>query len=226
MKDIKDVLVVVQARLNSERVPQKMIRPFNDTSLFEIAIKKILASKLIPKDNFYVSVYEPELIAIAEKHNVNIYNRSKKSANAESSLQELYEWHDKLPFKYVIKVNGCSPLLKTETIDNFIKTYINQEEDGLFSVWEKKTYYWDKNGKLITPWPEGLFFMNTKYVEHIYEAAHVLYASRTDTIKDNIWMGDFQKDGDIKLHIMDELECFDIDYEWQFELGKQLYENV
>ena len=59
MKDIKDVLVVVQARLNSERVPQKMIRPFNDTSLFEIAIKKILASKLIPKDNFYVSVYEP-----------------------------------------------------------------------------------------------------------------------------------------------------------------------
>ena len=51
MKDIKDVLVVVQARLNSERVPQKMIRSFNDTSLFEIAIKKVLASKIIPKDN-------------------------------------------------------------------------------------------------------------------------------------------------------------------------------
>ena len=35
MKDIKDILVVVQARLNSQRVPQKMIRPFNDTNLFE-----------------------------------------------------------------------------------------------------------------------------------------------------------------------------------------------
>ena len=223
MKDIKDVLVVVQARLNSERVPQKMIRPFNDTSLFEIAIKKILASKLIPKDNFYVSVYEPELIAIAEKHNVNIYNRSEKSANAESSLQEIYEWHDKLPFKYVIKVNGCSPLLKTETIDNFIETYINQEEDGLFSVWEKKTYYWDKNGKLITPWPEGLTIMNTKYVEPVYEAAHVLYASRMDLIKNNMFMGDFQKKGGIKLYPMDELECFDIDYEWQFKVGEKIF---
>ena len=76
MKDIKDILIIVQARLNSERVPQKMIKPFNNTNLFEIAIKKVLASKIIPKDNFYVSVYEPELIARAEKHNVNIYNRS------------------------------------------------------------------------------------------------------------------------------------------------------
>jgi spore coat polysaccharide biosynthesis protein SpsF (cytidylyltransferase family) len=38
MKNINDVLVIVQARLNSERVPQKMIRPFHDTTLFEIAI--------------------------------------------------------------------------------------------------------------------------------------------------------------------------------------------
>jgi len=44
MKDIKDILIIVQARLNSQRVPRKMIRPFNDTTLFEIAIKKILNS--------------------------------------------------------------------------------------------------------------------------------------------------------------------------------------
>jgi CMP-N-acetylneuraminic acid synthetase len=223
MKDIKDILIIVQARLNSQRVPRKMIRPFNDTTLFEIAIKKILNSNLIPKDNFYVSIYEPELIEIANKYNVNIYNRSEESANAESSLQKIYEWHDKLPFKYVIKVNGCSPLLKTKTIDKFIETYMEQQENGLFGVWEKKTYYWDKNGKLITPWPAGLTIMNTKYVEPVYEAAHVLYASKMDTIKDNIWMGDFQKEGDIKLYPMDELECFDIDYEWQFKLGEKLY---
>jgi len=41
MKDIKDILIIVQARLNSERVPQKMIKPFNNTNLFEIAIKKV-----------------------------------------------------------------------------------------------------------------------------------------------------------------------------------------
>ena len=38
-----------------------------------------------------------------------------------------------------------------------------------------------------------------------------------------MFMGDFQKEGGIKLYPMDELETFDIDYEWQFKLGEQLY---
>ena len=65
--------------------------------------------------------------------------------------------------------------------------------------------------------------MNTKAVEVTYKAAHVLYASRMDLIKDNKFMGDFQKEGGIKLYPMDELECFDIDYEWQFNTAELLY---
>jgi CMP-N-acetylneuraminic acid synthetase len=38
-------------------------------------------------------------------------------------------------------------------------------------------------------------------------------------------MGDFQAPGGIKLFEMPELEAFDIDYEWQFELGEKLYES-
>ena len=68
--------------------------------------------------------------------------------------------------------------------------------------------------------------MNTKAVEPTYEAAHVLYASRMDIIKDGYFMGDFQKDGDIKLFPMDELEAFDIDYEWQFKVGEILYKEL
>ena len=41
MKNINDILFIVQARVNSERAPQKMIRPFAGTNLFDIALKKI-----------------------------------------------------------------------------------------------------------------------------------------------------------------------------------------
>ena len=223
MKNIKDITVIVQARTNSQRIPNKMLRPFADTNLFELALSKLLKSKTIPQQNIIASVYEDELKQIANDLNVNIYNRSYESANNDNSLQKIYEWHDKLPFKYVIKVNGCSPLLKIETIDKFIQQFIEQEEENLFGVIETKDYYWNKEGKLTTPWPEDQTLMNTKAVEVTYKAAHVLYASRMDLIKDNKFMGDFQKEGGIKLHVMDELECFDIDYEWQFGLGEQLY---
>ena len=222
MKNINDILFVIQARLNSQRVPQKMIKDFNGTNLFSIAIDKVLDSEVIPKDNFYVSICEDELIDIANDKGVNIYNRSYESANNDNSLQKIYEWHDKLPFKYVVKINGCSPLLKTETIDGFVKQFVEQEEENLFGVIETKDYYWNKDGKLVTPWPENQTIMNTKAVEVTYKAAHTLYASRMDLIKDNMFMGDFQKEGGIKLYPMDELECFDIDYEWQFNLGEQL----
>ena len=59
MKKIEDILFIVQARLNSQRVPKKMIRDFGGTTeqsnLFTIAIDKVLNSDIIPRDNFYVS---------------------------------------------------------------------------------------------------------------------------------------------------------------------------
>ena len=40
------------------------------------------------------------------------------------------------------------------------------------------------------------------------------------------YMGDFSKPGGIKLFKMDELEAFDIDYEWQCKVGELLYGNI
>lgn len=222
MKDIKDILFIIQARMNSERVPNKMLKPFKGSNLFGIAMTKVLLSDYIPKENFYVSVHEQELIDEADKLGVNVFKRSHESANNDNDLKKIYEWHDKLLFKYVIKINGCSPLLKTDTIDDFARQFIKQEEENLFGVIEQKDYFWNKEGRLITPWPEDQTIMNTKAVEPTYKAAHVLYASRMDIIKDYRFMGDFQKEGGIKLFPMNELEAFDIDYDWQFRLAEKL----
>ena len=225
MKNIKDIAVIIQARTNSQRIPNKMLRSFANTNLFELVLSKLLKSKVIPQQNIIASVYEDELKQIANNLNINIYNRSYESANNDDNLQKIYEWHNKLPFKYVIKINGCSPLLKIETIDKFIQQFMEQKEENLFGVIETKDYYWNKEGKLITPWPKNQTIMNTKAVETTYKAAHVLYASRMDIIKNNKFMGDFQKEKGIKLYLMDELECFDIDYEWQFKVGEKIYKS-
>ena len=224
MKNINDVCVVIQARLNSERVPNKMIKPFGDTSLFEIACKKLLESSVIPKDNMYVSVYEQELIDIAKKCDINIFKRSKESAlfDGDGSVSMMYDWWDKLPFKYVVLVSACLPFLKLETIENFYKEYLSVDKNGMLAVMKKKTYYWDEKKELITKKFEKSGNMNTKVVETTYEAAHCLYAGKMELIGDGIWMGDFTKN-EIELFPIDEKECFDIDYNWQFENGQKLY---
>ena len=217
----RDICIVVQARLNSQRVPGKMLRPFAATTLLEILIKKLLKSKVINSQNIYLSLYDKELIKIAKKYRVNIFYRSKESSLEERNPKKIWEWHNKLPYKHVVLISACNPLLKIETIDKFIKQFTESNKEGAFAVFKKKTYYWDKNGKAITDW-KGETTMNTKYVDPVYEAAHCLYASRMDIIKDGFWM-DNNLPPQPELFTMDELEAFDIDYEWQFNLGEQLY---
>lgn len=225
MKNLGNIAFIVQARLNSQRVPRKMLRPFAGTTLFELVLDKLVAAKNIPNSNIFASVHEEELVDIALDKGVNVWERSYESANNDNDLKLIFEWYNKLPAKYdyVVIISGCNPLLKVETIDKFVEQFVNQKEENLFGVIEKKQYYWNKEGVLVTPWPEGQTLMNTKAVEPTYEAAHVLYASRLDLIDDYRFMGDFDKPGGIKLFPMEELEVFDIDYEWQFKVGETLY---
>ena len=225
MKKIDDVCVLVQARLGSQRVPNKMIRPFADSTLVDILFEKIKKLKSIPIEQVYFSAYEDELKTIGKNHGINIFDRSKQSAQSEGQpLTEIYEWWNKLPFKYVVLISACNPRLKPDTIDSFIEKFISSDREGAFAVFEKKTYYWDKLGSPITDW-KGSTIMNTKYVEPIYEAAHCLYASRTDIIGQGYWM-DTQSPPKPELFIMDELESFDIDYEWQFNVAQSLYKTL
>lgn len=221
-KNLNDVCFLVQARLGSQRVPGKMLRSFSNTTLVDILFTKLSQSSIIPKSNIYFSAYEEELKTIGEKYDINIFNRSETSANSEGQpLTEIYEWHNQLPFKYVILISACNPLLTIETIDNFTKSFLESDKEGSFAVFEKKTYYWDKNGESLTDWGNSSI-MNTKFVEPIYEAAHCLYASRLDIIGQGYWM-DTNYPPKPELFVMKELEAFDIDYEWQFQLGEQLY---
>ena len=221
MKPVDDIAVVIQARLGSQRVPKKMIRPLAGTTLTDMAIETIKRCESFPQENFYLSAYEPELVEIGEKHGVNVFHRSEKSAKSEGTpMTDMYEWWNKLPHKYCVLVNACAPFLTSKTIDTFVRSYSYTESDGMFGVIRKKNYFWNFNKDLITPLTEAV--MNTKTVSPIYEAAHCLYAGRLDRIGEGVWMGDFNIPGDIKLFQMEEREVFDIDYEWQFEMAEKL----
>jgi CMP-N-acetylneuraminic acid synthetase len=227
MKPKKNVAVIVQARLQSERVPAKMVKPFAGTCLLEIALKKVLKSLVIKPNQFFLAAHEPELLAIGENLGVNIFHRSRQSAHAEGvPLTLLYEWWNQLPFEYAILINACNPLLRIETIDAFFNHYSLSSGDGLFGVMKKKNYLWHLDGSLATESPGRGAAMDTKLVSPYYEAAHCLYAGRLDRIGDGLWMGDLAKPGDIELFEIDELEAFDIDYGWQFNAGEVLYKSL
>jgi len=221
-KELNKILFIVQSRINSERVPNKMIRAIGNTCLFEILLKKVKKT-IIPLDQFYASVYDKELKDICKKNDIQIFHRSLGSRNTDNNLSLMYEWWNKFPqYEFAILLNPCLLFLSVNTINKFIKEYCSNNFPGLFGVVCKKQYYWGKNGDLITPWPKNTTIMNTKIVSETYEAAHALYAGKLSEIGKDRWMGDFTKNNP-KLFMMEERECLDIDYEWQFDLYSKYY---
>ncbi len=226
MKDIKDICFIIQARTQSTRVPNKMLKPFSNSSLFEIAINKILQSSIIPKNNFYLSVMDKELIDIAKKYNLNYFTRSEESTQEPVTLPKVFEWYNKLPYKYFVIINACNPILKIETIDKFTTQFLKSNSRGQFGVFEKKTFLFNSDEKMINRFfgeDKYLATLETKFVETCYEAAHSLYAGTMKDIGKEIYMGSFKKPKDPEFFIMDEIECFDIDWPWQFEIAEKLY---
>ena len=129
MKKIEQVAFIVQARLGSQRVPQKMIRPFAGTTLLDIMLDKLSnKSTIIPNKNIFLSVHEEELKQVGDKYDLNIFHRSEASANSEGTpVTEMYEWWDKLPHEYCVFINACCPFLTIESIEKFTSEYLNSD---------------------------------------------------------------------------------------------------
>tara|TARA_B100000287_G_scaffold317744_1_gene301485 strand:- start:1207 stop:1905 length:699 start_codon:yes stop_codon:yes gene_type:complete len=225
LKDIKDILFIVQSRLNSERVPKKMIKDFAGTTLVDLVLEKLVNIDIIPNNQIYLSANEKELIDVGNKYPINIFERSYESANIDSGIDVMFEWYNKLPFKYVVMVAGCNPLLKEETIEGFIESYIQSDYDGMFAVIDKKEYFWNKEGIMLNDWPEGQDLLNSKAVESTYQAAHCLYGSLMESIGKGKWCGSWRKKNDPVLYPINGYEAFDIDYQWQFEIAEVMYEK-
>lgn len=224
MKELKEICCVIQARTQSTRVPNKMLRPFANSSLFEIAVDKILQSK-IPKENFYVSVMDQDLIDIAKKKNINVFLRSEESTQEPITVQKALEWRY-LPYKYWMIVNACNPLLKVSTINSFVDAFCASTSPGMFGVLEKKTFLYDSEHKMLNRFfgsAEHLATLETKMTETCYEGAHTLYAGTMRDLDNGVYMGTFTAKNDPEFFVLDDQECYDIDWPRQFEIAEKVY---
>jgi len=223
-KRLSDICFIVQARLNSSRLPGKMLKPFADSTLLEITIEKVKNSLL--SEHFYLSVNEPELIEVAKKHEVKTYLRSEQSMRNDDtvpfSLTEVFEWWDKLPYRYYIVMDACYPLAKVNTINEFIVAFRNLSFTGLVSAREHKHWFFKSDGTFIqdSDSEDARITFNSKYVEPLYSSGP-LKAGVLSDIGNNIYAHNYKTPPPIFLYPDDE--HIDIDYLTEFNLAEQLY---
>ena len=219
MKKNYSVAVWSCARLTSKRCPKKMIRNFCGTTLTDIFLKKM---QIIQKKgiNVFFGGYDEVFKSKCKKYGIPFVQRSKKSSNSEKAVQ-IYDFLKEQKFDYLLQVNACMPLLKVETIVNFLKK-CNKHKKAAFGVYEINNYFMSNSNKPYN-FNSNIKTINTKYVDKAKQFAHCFYFFKREYYKKNGWFWDWKKLNYIT--IPNSIETFDIDTEEDFEIAKLLYKK-
>ncbi len=117
-----DFAIVIPARLQSVRLPEKPLIEFNNVPMIVQVAQT--CSKVIDLKNIFVTTPDKKIIDICQKYGIQaIYS----SINAQSGTDRLVEFSEKYHFEKIINVQGDELLLKAETLKKFILGTINNK---------------------------------------------------------------------------------------------------
>jgi len=204
------------ARTSSTRCNQKMLRPFSDRSLSDIAIERL--SQI--GENIFFAGYEPEFKDICQLHSVPFVQRNEKSALSNGPTTEVFNFIPEQPYEYFLLVSACFPFLKSETISKFLDICIKDDRPK-FAVLRKKNYFTDIDGNPYNFKKSKM--LDTKHVSPVNEFAHIFYFFQKSYFIKN---GSFWDWNDVQyIEIEDNIESFDIDTEEQFQMAEAMWKG-
>jgi len=213
---MNNIGVFTFARKQSQRCPNKMLRPFAGTTLTDIALAKLAK---LGSDTFFAG-YEKEFEDKAGHAGVKFIKRDEKSINIDGPITEILAFLKKVEYEYLLIVSGCLPFLSVETIDNFLQDCKSNALKPSFSITIKRNYFLDSQHNPLN-FDLATKTMNTKIVEPVYEAVQALYFFNKDYFFENGRYWDWK---DVRfIEINDKIQTFDIDTEEDFKIAEEIY---
>lgn len=219
----KKITAVIPIRSGSQRVKDKNLRKFGDTTLMELKIKNLLQVPEI--DEIIVNTNSEEAIQIVgkkySKMGVKTHRREEYYASSACSGSEFFKHLGEVTDTEIFIYSPCtSPFVKPETFSKCIDSFIHRgENDCVSTVSSIKEFLW-LDGKPLNYDP-----LNAPNSQNLPEVVAlnfgVTVVSREDLIKNRNIIGKKPK-----FVITSDIEAIDIDTPLDFYIAEQIYEKT
>ena len=216
---MKDICGLIAVRSGSERVHNKNIRPFADTSLLEIKLEQAKNTKLL--NNVFVSSDSDKMLKLSKKYGAIPLKRDPYYASNSVPMNLVYEYlANQLSCEHIVYLHVTSPLLKKQTLELCIKNYIKlgKSYDSLCTVNKVQEYLW-KDGKPLNYDPK--YHPRSQDLPDVYSlnfAVNII--SRKKMIERRNIVGK-----NFSPFVMDKAESIDIDSELDFRTAEFIYKQ-
>ncbi len=138
------IVLIVQARMNSSRLPGKVLKPFlKKEPLIGVLLKRLKKVKKINELIVSTSSEKKDdpLIDFLKKKKIKFFRGSEKD-----TLERFYYTAIKTRAKIIIRITADCPLSDPKLIDSFINTFQKKKPDYLantFNIRNKLNGYWN-----------------------------------------------------------------------------------
>jgi len=219
MSTNRSIGVFIAGRLESERLPNKLILPIGESCLWDIACKKL--NQLPDKYNKYALAEDGKLIKIAEKYsNLKVILRDKKTAVVDSPLTFIFKEMESVSDEYLMFLNPCLSFISINTINDTLISFENSYAEYGTSV--KKFHNWLFNNMGHALNDIDYKKLSTKEIISTWQAAHCFHIfNKKNFFNDGMML----KTGHMLLPIPNE-EAFDVDTYEEYEFARWKHERA
>jgi spore coat polysaccharide biosynthesis protein SpsF len=204
----KKIAIIIQARMNSSRLPGKVLLNYKEFTPLSILIKRLKKSKL---NKFILiattkNIKDKPIINFCKKENLPYFKGSENNV-----LSRYYYAARKFKIRNIIRITSDCPLIDYETLDSMIKIFF-----------KKKPSYYANTCPLPTKYPDGMdieiFSYNT--LKRTFLAANL--PSEKEHVTHYMWK--YSKFNILKKNLKKDLSKyrFCIDYKNDFKFLKYI----
>ncbi|WP_416147675.1 cytidylyltransferase domain-containing protein [Salipaludibacillus sp. HK11] len=204
-----DILVIIPARGGSKGIPRKNVRLMCGKPLISYSIENALNS--IFNLDVVVSTDDEEIERIAELYGAKVIKRPDELATDHVTLDPVIyntlikmENEKGIKYDYVVTMQPTSPLLTTATLDNAIKSFMENSYDTVISGIDRPHLSWtEKKGKIIPLYKERL---NRQYLPKNLLETGAFVITKREFVKEQSRLGPR-----VSIYEVSENESIDID---------------
>ena len=209
---------IIPVREGSQRVKNKNLKPFANTTLLDIKIETL--KKVQGIDEIIVSSDSDEMLSIAKIHGVGTHKRDEHFASNEVNNSDFMQNLSTIVDGGHIMYAPCtSPLLSSETITEIVTKYKENNLRNIVTVTPQKHHMW-LDGKPLNYNPSDA--PNSQDLPNIYSVNYgCCILSKKDLYKCKNVVTD-----EPTFYITDEIESMDIDTEFDFMVAEYVYRNL
>lgn len=203
------ILAVIPARGGSKGIPRKNVRLMNGKPLISYSIENAKKCDLIT--DIVVTTDDEEIMGIAKLSSVDYVERTSELAGDKVTLDPVVydavlktELRKNVKYDIIITLQATSPLLKGETLEKAVESFINNKGDTYISVVNKPHLSWCRNETGY--FPNYTQRLNRQQLPPNYVETGAFFITKREFVKPDSRMGK-----DISVFEVPEEESIDID---------------